>query len=309
MRNPVFGLILIFAAPIAGADRVSTKDGPVSAGTPVLGYAFVESSLSLHAILGVPGASRWSDPLTAVLPEGTVALRVAPGHRWALVLRDGGEAGVFHLGAMTYSPLPDVRLDGLDPVQFSPSATAVVLPSGLIYTGLPGDPVRKGGTAASGDVAVSDSGEVAAIIEGSLVKDGVFLRECTADCRFAYFPGADSRLAVLDQGRLLELATSEARVIAEGLDSADLLFALRQSIWLAAGTGLRNLDRTTGNLIREESLNQPVSRFEALRHDGAVLLFAPASDENQALWMISAEGVRFVPARVTAAKAESEGKE
>lgn len=308
MRNQVFGLILIFAAPIAGADRLSTKEGSVVAGNPVLGYAFVESTFSLHAILGVPGATRWSDPLTAVLPEGTIALRMAPGHRWALVLREGGEAGVFQFDALTYAPLPDVRLDGLDPVRFSPSATAMVLPSGFIYTGLPGDPVRKAGTA-SGAVAVSDSGEAASIVEGTLVKDGLFLRECAADCRFAYFPGPDSRLALFDQGRLLELATSDARVIAEGLDSVDLMLALPRSVWLAAATGLRNLDRVTGKLVREESLNQSVSRFETLRHDGAVLLFSQVSDENETLWMISAEGMRFVPARVTAAKAESEGKE
>lgn len=311
MRNQVLGLILIFAAPIAGADRVSTKEGSIAAGTPVLGYAFVESSLSLHAILGVPGASRWSDPLPAVLPEGTIAVRVAPGHRWAFVLRDSGAVGVLVPDRMTFVPLADARLDGLDGVRFSPSATAVLLPSGVVYTGLPDAPVRKAVAAVSVDVAaVSDSGEVTSLVAGNLMMKGdAFLRECTADCLFAYFPGADSRLAVLDGGRLFELATSDVRVIAEGVDSASLMLALPQSVWLAAETGLRNLDRATGKLIREESLTSPVSRLETLRHDSALLLVSPVSDENQTLWMISAEGVRFVPARGVPARAESEGKE
>ena len=291
MRNRLLPLIMISSALAIAADNGTTREG--SAGVPVMGYAFGGQTRELRAILGVPGASRWSDPLA--LPDGVTALRIAPGHRWALVLRDGGEAGLLTLDSLAYSPITD-SLDTLDGVRFSPSGTAMVLSSGAIYRGLPDDAKRIGDAALMDVMAVSDSGEVATLVDGRLMKGSEFLRECSADCRFAFFPGGESQLAVFDGGRLTEMSGSESRILAENLDGAELMLATNKTVLLSAASALRVIDRASGAVVRSEDLPSAATRLEAMRHGDAVLL-SSGSEESDAAWMFSQEGVRFVPAR------------
>lgn len=296
MRNRLLPLIMISSALVIAADNGTTREG--SAGVPVMGYAFGGQTRELRAILGVPGASRWSDPLA--LPDGVTALRIAPGHRWALVLRDGGEAGILTLDSLAYSPIADT-LDNLDSVRFSPSGTAMVLSSGAIYRGLP-EEAKRGGDAVVADLmAVSDSGEVATLIEGRLMKGAEFLRECSADCRFGFFPGSDSHLAVFDTGRLTEMSGSESRIVAENLDSADLMLATNKAVLLSGASALRVIDRVSGAMLRSEDLPAAATRLEAMRQGDAVLL-SSGSEESDAAWIFSQEGVRFVPARPAASE-------
>lgn len=302
MRNRLLPLIMISSALVVAADNGTTREG--SAGVPVMGYAFGAQTRELRAILGVPGASRWSDPLA--LPDGVTALRVAPGHRWALVLRESGEAGVLVLDSLTYAPIADA-LDNLDGVRFSPAGTAMVLSTGAIYRGLPDDVKRAGEAGIADLMAVSDSGEVAALRDGRLMKGSEFLRECSAECRFAFFPGTDSSLAVLDGGRLTEMSGSDARILADEVDAAEMMLAANKTVLLSAGTTLRVIDRASGALVRSEDLPAVATRLEAMRHADAVLL-SSGSEESDAAWMFSQEGVRFVPARA-AAPAASEVKE
>ena len=297
MRNRLLPLIMISSALVIAADNGTTREG--SAGVPVMGYAFGGQTRELRAILGVPGASRWSDPLA--LPDGVTALRVAPGHRWALVLRDGGEAGILTLDSLAYSPIADT-LDNLDSVRFSPSGTAMVLSSGAIYRGLPEDAKRGGDAVVAADLmAVSDSGDVATLIDGRLMKGGEFLRECSADCRFAFFPGADSHLAVFDAGRLTEMSGSESRILAENLDAAAFILATNKSVLLSGASALRVMDRVSGAMLRSEDLPAAATRLEAMRQGDTVLL-SSGSEESDAAWMFSQEGVRFVPARPAASE-------
>ncbi len=296
MRNRLLPLIMISSALVIAADNGTTREG--SAGVPVMGYAFGGQTRELRAILGVPGASRWSDPLA--LPDGVTALRIAPGHRWALVLRDGGEAGILTLDSLAYSPIADT-LDNLDSVRFSPSGTAMVLSSGAIYRGLP-EEAKRGGDAVVADLmAVSDSGEVATLIEGRLMKGAEFLRECSADCRFGFFPGSEARLAVFDGGRLIEMSGSESRIVAENLDAADLMLATNKAVLLSGSSALRVIDRVSGAMLRTEDLPAAATRLEAMRQGDAVLL-SSGSEESDAAWMFSQEGVRFVPARPAASE-------
>src|SRR5262252_7271852 len=54
---------------------------------PVAGYVTAPGASGLRAILGVPGALRFSEPLSA--PDGITNIRIAPGQEYALAERAG----------------------------------------------------------------------------------------------------------------------------------------------------------------------------------------------------------------------------
>ncbi len=270
------------------------------ADVPVMGYAFGETSRELRAILGVPGASRWSDPLP--LPDGVVDLRIAPGHRWAVLALITGEVGVLTLDTRAYA-----RLDGanaFDDVDFSPSGSAMALRNGdavAVYTGLPDSPKRSDAAiTTSGRIALSDAGTVVALSAGRLLKGAAneYVADCSETCQFGFFPQSVA-LAILNQGKLVEFSSS-SRTIAEGLDPADLLTASAKSIALSSASKLRIVDRDSGVLSLQEELSTAVTRLETMRQNGALLL---STEEGAAAWMYSLDGVRFIPARSSAATA------
>jgi hypothetical protein len=86
-----------------------------------------------------------------------------------------------------------------------------------------------------------------------------------------------------------------------------MVAAASKTVLLSAGTTLRVIDRASGALVRSEDLPAAATKLEAMRHAGAVLL-SGSSEESDAAWMFSQEGVRFVPARAAAAAAPAAGE-
>jgi len=116
-----------------------------SIGGPVAGYVADPSNTVVRAILGVPGAFGFSDPLA--LPEGIARVRVAPGRDFALAERGSGAPVVLHLsdGSVNNMTPVDGAMPSADWVAFSPGAAAAVLFSSTsarlqILTGLPDSP-------------------------------------------------------------------------------------------------------------------------------------------------------------------------
>jgi hypothetical protein len=131
------GLLLIAAAGLAFAA------GPLSG--PVAGYLAGPDGTELRAILGVPGALRYSDRLP--LPQGTTRVRMASGKDYALIERKSGGPAVVVLsgGAIDHvTPVPGA-ISAADWASFSVNGTAVVLYSAAagrlqVLSGLPDSP-------------------------------------------------------------------------------------------------------------------------------------------------------------------------
>lgn len=282
------------------ANAADTKEQQQRAGAPVLGYSFGAESRELRAILGVPGSSTWSQPLT--LPEGVTNVRVANGHRWALTESEG-QTGILILDTLQNRKLDDAG-GAIDDAVFSPGGSAAAVPRGsvmAVYSGLPDAPVRTASIdAAAETIAVSDSGEAAAVIDGRIVKasTGDFLTACAAaGCRIAFFPNSDS-LAILDGGRLIEFRDGDSRVIAEDIAAEfQNLAAGTSRLVLTGKEHLLVLDRTTGKIVAEEDI-AGADRLESMLLPGTWLLSAA---EGSAAWLYGNDGMRFVPAARAAA--------
>ncbi len=174
IRAVLFGLLpCLLAADAAGAEGAgAAKAAPLRAaqsagwlGGPVVGFLTGDAPVQLRAILGVPGAAVAGEPLA--LPEGVSRIRVAPGHRYAVLEFDGAalpaivnleEAGqpLGIAGAITQADL----------LEFSPLGRSLALYSATqqrvqVLTGLPREPrmVREFTLAAPARMAVSDDGE------------------------------------------------------------------------------------------------------------------------------------------------------
>src|SRR5450432_1015168 len=90
-------MAIFLALPLTAADLKQTaSSGPAapptsSVDSPAMGYVVRGDTPELRAMLGIPGAARFSDPIA--LPDGTVAAEVAPGHRWVLAIRTNDAVG------------------------------------------------------------------------------------------------------------------------------------------------------------------------------------------------------------------------
>lgn len=312
MKHRVLGLIPIYAAILCAAappDGWVNREG--SAGVPVLGYAWSEQSLELRAILGIPGAARWSDPVA--LPAGTLAARIAPGHKWALILRKEGEAGILRLdGSLAFTPIAE-PLHDVSGVLFSPSGSAILLPAGTVFTGLPDAPQRAG-SVEPGDftaAAISDGGEVAMVDAGRNLRIGRdSLTGCSEGCRFAFLPGPDARLVLFRDGALAEVSRTDFRWIAAtpGVTAPVALQPFENSILLASESSLLWIDRAFGTVRRMDPNPSPGGRLDAMFQAGCILLSTSWND-NEVAWMFSPDGVSFVPARPLPPADDKEGKE
>jgi len=171
-------VILAAAASAAGPSiraARSASEATRDAGSPVAGFALNGSDL--RAVLGIPGASRWSEPLT--LPESTTSLRLAPGQKYALAGIAGGMAvldlDALLVGETVLAAIPEAMGEA-SMVAFSPSGRSVTLYGGghvQVLTGLPESPqVVRELDAPEGIrlLAVSDDGEAVLAAAG----DGVY---------------------------------------------------------------------------------------------------------------------------------------
>src|SRR5437016_5451173 len=101
MRNALCSYWLL-AATAGSLPGATTITGPVA------GYVVDSPGPALRAILGVPGAFRFSGALP--LPEGVTRIHLAPGQDFALAERAGLSLGILRLSGSAVGPV--VVVDG-----------------------------------------------------------------------------------------------------------------------------------------------------------------------------------------------------
>jgi hypothetical protein len=318
MRNSTrYCTIRLFLAGATMAALTLAADSS-SVNSPVMGYVvrplLVEvkggapRTPELRAMLGVPGAARFSDPLQ--LPSGTVSLEMAPGLGWMLLIRAGGLA-VYQPGTQTETPLPSGLPASVLPKSwaFSPTGSRLALfypdlAEVVLLSGLPASPVLEstvkvalfdsfaagdngGFIYTSANQVFTGGGQLLYQSQGSL---GPVAYEAGRDA-IALFDGSNSSLEEV------VLAGAVARVISTGIPACDQLFAAADKIYLtAASSGTVSIvDYADGSII---SLKVAASaRLIPSAVAGTMLV---SFEAREPAWLVNAQGVSFVPAAIAA---------
>ena len=138
-RIAAAAIVLLPLFPIYGTAADSALN------RPILGYAARVLPPQLRAIVGVPGAAVFSDPLS--LPNGTTRLHVAPGQQYAIIERAEEVPGALFLNGMETGGIVAIPavVAAPDFVSFSPSGRSALLISLAlgrlqVITGLPRTP-------------------------------------------------------------------------------------------------------------------------------------------------------------------------
>jgi hypothetical protein len=169
---------------------------------PILGYATQVSPPEVRAILGVPGAAVFSDPLT--LPKRTSRLYVEPRQKYAIIEDAQGALAVLPLnGTQTGEPaaIPQA-LQFPNFLTYSPSGSSAVIVSDRLkrlqaITGLPESPRI---------VQEFDLGALPAIPVGAAISDdAISILVCSADA--VYLLAADGSSSMV-------LSTTQAPSVA-----------------------------------------------------------------------------------------------
>ena len=290
--------------PLVAADIKSTSavaNGSVD--SPSMGFAVRPDGSELRAILGVPGAARFSDPLP--LPEGVTAAEMAPGQGWAFLIRSS-DSLAFRPG----SSLEGAALPGGVPSAwvFSPSGSRMALffadrGEVALVSGLPLSPKldRTLKIGAFDAAAVGDSGGFIYSVEGRLYDSkSQFVYESAGLGTYAFAAGRDA-IVMFDNATAslveLDLTSTSTRVIAAGFGTPDRLFAASDKIY--AGSSAAGTFWTIGyadGSVTEQSV--PVSRITPSGFLGTMLV---SLDSEGPSWLVNAQGVSFVPAVVKSA--------
>ena len=292
---------LLLAMPIIAADVKQTA-GPNQVDSPSFGYVVrtpADGSLELRAILGIPGAARFSDPIA--LPDGTFSAEPAPGQGWVLAIRSNEAVAFLPTSGATTSI---ARIGTPSAWAFSPSGSRLALfypdrGNVLLMSGLPANPKLESTVrvAQLDSFAISDNGILAYSADHKILNSGGGLIFNAAG-PFTFEPGRDS-LILFDgvNSNLLEVAAAGAatRVIAGGITAPDQILAGTDAIFLGnTSAGTVSLVAYSDGSISTRSVS--VSRFLSTSIAGTVLV---SSDTDQPTWLVNAQGVSFVPAIVT----------
>jgi hypothetical protein len=317
LRNYV-ALILLIGPRVFG-DTPAGRDAlqPSFSGA-VLGYVYNQESRELRALLGIPGAAHFSDPIP--LPEHVSAAYVAPGHDWAL-LQIEDRLAVLRFAGSELTPLTEgvARY-----VAFSPSGREVAfyLPAErrlVVYTGLPATPTLAGNFAIAGaweddvrQLALADrASTIAYSVESGRVwrlrpgdETAVLVYHTDAIGGLSFRPGHD-QLFVSDATRtevvvIEDIDSPSWRTLLDahrGLETPGSLLALGEWLHIAAGKTLWTV-ALSGNSV--ESREVPgTGSLQPLALEGAVLLDAPS---GAPAWILSGSNgnrlLNFVPAAV-----------
>ena len=294
---------VLLSMPASAADVKQTLSSS-SVDAPAIGYVVRTPDSStgvpeLRAMLGIPGAARFSDPIA--LPEGTTAADVAPNHGWVLAIR-GTEALAFQPISNTATSI--ARLGTPSAWAFSPSGTRVALfyadrGNVVVMSGLPGTPKLESTLrfAQLDSFAIGDNGAfVYAAGDRIMNSDGGLVYQASGP--MAFEPGRDV-LVVYDgaNSNLVETAVAGAssRIIAGSVDAMDRLFAGSDRVYAGNSTAgtLSSIDYSSGLIVTQ---NVAVSRISPSSIQGTVLVSAEADGPA---WLVNAQGVSFVPAVVS----------
>ena len=280
--------------------------------SPSLGYVIRTAdadsgALEVRAMLGTPGAARFSDPIA--LPAGAVAAEVAAGHKWVLVIRSN-EAVAFQPAINVATSI--ARIGAPASWAFSPSGTQVALyyperGSVLLMSGLPSTPTlgRTLAIAQLDSFAVSDSGSFVYSTGGRILNsDGGLIYQTAGPMAFEagrelliLFDGANSSLVEA------KVAGASTRTIASGLDTPDQLLAGADKAYAAnsaAGT-ISVIDYADGSVVTRTA---KITHLSQSALSGTVLV---SFDTNDPAWLVNAQGLSFVPAIVPAPSPSQQG--
>lgn len=306
-------VIRLFVAAASMAGLLSADSSSVD--SPLIGYvvrpagpAGSSQGPELRAMLGVPGAARFSDSMP--LPKGTRTAEAAPGLAWILSIRPSG-AAAYQPGSQTLVALP---VSGMPASwAFSPTGTRVALYFAdrgevALISGLPGNPsldstikVAPFDSFAAGD----NGGFVYASGNRVFTSSGQLVYAASATLGpVAYETGRDAVVAY-DGGSLMEAALTGSvapRALASGLAACDKLFASMDKIYASdskAGT-LSIVNYADGSV---SSQNVRVTRIVPSAVAGTVVVSLEAAEPA---WLVNAQGVSFVPAVLGSRVAESQ---
>jgi hypothetical protein len=179
-----------------------------------MGYVFYESSRELRAILGVPGAAVFSEPMA--IPRDVTQVHLAPGQPFALVERRESELALVPFAGTSLRDFVTVQgaLRQPDLVEFSPTGVSLVLYSSTanrlqVISGLPAQPSVTRDVDLSNlaqtirAVGISDDGGTVLVTSDSAVYDLVSpgvpqqLLSTSAAAVLAFFPNS-RRAAIAD---------------------------------------------------------------------------------------------------------------
>jgi len=291
------------AADVKLATQQSASSVPTSTvGSPSMGYVVGPRALELRAILGVPGAARFSDPMP--LPPATRSAEMAPGQAWALLIR-ASDAAAYLPASQVAQPLP-----GGVPTAwaFSPTGTRLALWNRALgqmtlVSGLPGAPRLESTLQIPQPdaFAIGDTGSLVYVTGGQIytgsgqslyqsLQLGPVAFEATRDA-IVLFDGSNSSLLEID------LSNPSPRLIAAGFGTPDHLFAASDQIFAGSSSGASvwTIDYATGLIAAR---NVSVSRIVPCGIPGTMLVsytsLGPA-------WLVNAQGVSFVPSALTPA--------
>lgn len=258
--------------------------------TPVVGYSIQVEARQVRLILGIPGATHYSDPI-AFPPEAT-AVQAAPGHRWMLAQRDSG-ASLWIPETNREVPLSATP----DRIAFSPTGSAVALYNSaqrrlIVYSGLPDAPSQVASIQLPFDaaiIAIDGQGQLAAAADpsGALrlvmnagAPDDLFLCEARPITAFGFFSDAGT-LAIAD-GDSVELisgletgALARRSVRLPAAVTAEARFApAANGAFLLIDPGNSAIHRIEGaSVVRTATAPMiAIARIETLRTRGAALL-------------------------------------
>ena len=292
---------IIFLILIAGMMPfvLSGNDSAPSLDGPLLGFVAQSSPVELRAILGVPGAAVFSDPLT--LPENTAKIRVAPGQDYALIESQSGEVAIMRLGRIARhpAPLPDL-LRSPDSVVFSPAGKSVLLFSGTaggqIVAGLPDQPHVV--SAFAGDAIPGEASSFAVNDDGTAVlastpAGGIYVLD-TEGARQVYSSNGPAVLAFLagandavfidgDQHAIILLRdvgkSNATELLADGLDAVSGLLAIDgRRILVTTGNGAVSSLNVNTHEARELARNIGSAAPMMMRSQKTILLSAVAGE-------------------------------
>ncbi len=289
---------------------------------PVLGYVAWPSPLELRAILGVPGAAVFSDPLA--LPEGTRRLHLAPGHSYGLIERGGQPIAAAALDGLQVGAVQVIpgAPHSVDLIAFSPKAQSAVLFSAdlgrlQVIAGLPQAPhVVQSLQAATlpglpARVAVNDDASLLLVASEHAVHllsaDGTSrLVVSVQDGASLTFLSRDGSAVILDHaiGSVYLVpspaAATPASLLASGLTGGGEMHAgsegNRLLIMDHRREQVQSVDVGTGE-VRPLDLPVPSTRLEPLRIRDAFLVSA---EPHQSAWICLADSKNiravFIPA-------------
>lgn len=194
-----YATLAAILALAAGCTELRAADAGPRISSPVLGYAFDDSTQAVRTISGVPGAATWGS--TIDVPETLLNAWVHSGARIAVGLNKTGSVVAVSWKQSVHSANLATSLGMLQQASFSRSGAYIALTDGAgieVWTHLDTEPVLAWRTTAPAiSIAVDNSGSVAAGLS-----DGTLVRLGAGDPRIVA-SGGDYRAVAFNAGQVI----------------------------------------------------------------------------------------------------------